>query len=82
MREIRIYNGRGNGKTHSRRRVSRVGLWIWRARWELAGLAYRAGRFELARKIHCQAYWAAYAAELGAGWARGERLPVEQEARV
>lgn len=82
MREVRIYNGRGNGKTNSRRRVSRVGLWIWRARWELAGLAYRAGCFELARKIHRRAYWAAYAAELGAEWERGERLPDEQEARA
>lgn len=83
MRVYTMYTGRRNGKTAAARRIrTRAGLWLWKLRYDLSGTAYRLGRYELSRRLNRSAYWAAYAAELGAAWCRGERLPEEQEARV
>ena len=81
MRVYTMYTGRRNGKTAARRIRTRAGLWLWKLRYDLSGTAYRLGRYELSRRLNRSAYWAAYAAELGAAWCRGERLPEEQEAR-
>lgn len=82
MRVYTMHTGRRNGKTAARRIRTRAGLWLWKLRYDLSGTAYRLGRYGLARRLNRAAYWAAYAAELGAAWERGERLPEEQGARV
>lgn len=82
MKIYTMHTGRRNGKTAARRIRTRAGLWLWKLRYDLSGTAYRLGLYKLSRRLNRSAYWAAYAAELGAAWCRGERLPEEQEAHV
>lgn len=64
------------------RRVHRLGLALYKLRWTLAVWLYRRGLFRMSRRVNAGGYWAAYAAELGAAWERGDRLPAEQGAEI
>lgn len=61
---------------------ARLGAALFRLRWTLAEAAYQCRRYDLSRKLCRPAYWTAYAAELGALYERGDRLPAEQETRL
>lgn len=54
----------------------------YKVRYCFAVRAYRRGLFRLSRRLCKDAYWAEYAAQLGAQFWAGERLPGEQGARV
>ena len=54
----------------------------YKVRYCFAVRAYLHGLFQLSRRLCRDAYWAEYAAELGAQYWSGERLPREKGAEL
>jgi hypothetical protein len=79
---VKTYGERERRKSGQLFGFSKLLSRAYKVRYCFAVRAYRHGLFRLSRRLCKSAYWAEYAAELGAQYWAGERLPNEQGAGV
>ena len=79
---MKLYGERERRRTRELFGFSELLRRTYKVRYCFAVRAYRRGLFRLSRRLCKDAYWAEYAAQLGAQYWAGERLPREKGARV